>query len=81
MSDSEEHKLQIEAKINEIELAMGQGDFWSDKDKAQAKVKELQADVNHATFPIGPVGTPSEVNSTLSKNPASCPAEPVASFE
>jgi peptide chain release factor 2 len=35
-------KVQIEKKIAEIEAAMGQPDFWSDKDKAQAAVKEYQ---------------------------------------
>ena len=32
----------IEAKIAEIEAAMALPDFWSDKDKAQAAVKEYQ---------------------------------------
>jgi len=35
-------KSGIEKKIAEIETAMGQPDFWSDKDKAQAAVKEYQ---------------------------------------
>ena len=32
----------IQARINEIEAAMGAADFWSDKDKAQATLKEYQ---------------------------------------
>jgi peptide chain release factor 2 len=35
-------KEEIQKKIDEIELAMGQADFWNDKDKAQAAIKELQ---------------------------------------
>jgi len=35
-------KTSIEAKIAQIEAAMGAADFWSDKDKAQAAVKEYQ---------------------------------------
>ncbi len=35
-------KQQTEARIAEIETAMMQGDFWSNKDKAQAMIKELQ---------------------------------------
>lgn len=35
-------KASIEKKIAEIEAAMGQADFWNDKDKAQAAVKEYQ---------------------------------------
>lgn len=35
-------KEEIEAKIAEIEVAMGAADFWSDKDKAQATLKEYQ---------------------------------------
>jgi peptide chain release factor 2 len=35
-------KSDIEARIKEIEAAMMQGDFWSDKDKAQAMIKEVQ---------------------------------------
>lgn len=33
---------QIDARINEIETAMSNAEFWSDKAKAQAAVKELQ---------------------------------------
>jgi peptide chain release factor 2 len=36
---SKEH---IQARIDEIETQMGASDFWSDKDKAQAAVKEYQ---------------------------------------
>ena len=32
---------EIEEKIKEIETAMSQADFWNDKDKAQAMVREL----------------------------------------
>ena len=32
----------IETRIQEIETAMGAGDFWADKDKAQAILKEYQ---------------------------------------
>jgi peptide chain release factor 2 len=35
-------KEEIESKIAEIEASMMQGDFWSNKTLAQAKVKELQ---------------------------------------
>jgi len=35
-------KADIEKKIAEIESAMGAPDFWSDKDKAQAALKEYQ---------------------------------------
>lgn len=35
-------KPEIEARIQEIESAMASGDFWSDKDKAQATLKEYQ---------------------------------------
>ncbi len=35
-------KSDIETRIKEIESAMMQGDFWSDKDKAQAMIKEAQ---------------------------------------
>lgn len=35
-------KEAIEARIVELEAAMGAADFWSDKDKAQAAVKEYQ---------------------------------------
>lgn len=33
---------EIDARIAAIEEAMGQGDFWADKNKAQALIKELQ---------------------------------------
>lgn len=36
------NKAEIEQKINQIESQMMQADFWSDKDKAQALIKELQ---------------------------------------
>jgi peptide chain release factor 2 len=35
-------KTDIEKRIAELEAAMGAADFWSDKDKAQAAVKEYQ---------------------------------------
>ena len=35
-------KAGIEKKIAEIEAAMGSADFWNDKDRAQATVKEYQ---------------------------------------
>jgi peptide chain release factor 2 len=35
-------KEEIQHKILEIENAMAQGDFWSDKTKAQATIRELQ---------------------------------------
>ena len=35
-------KDQIEAKIKNIEAAMAAPDFWSDKDRAQAALKEYQ---------------------------------------
>lgn len=35
-------KEALEARITEIETAMGQPDFWSDKDKAQSTLKEYQ---------------------------------------
>jgi len=36
------NKEAIQKKISEIEVAMGAADFWNDKDKAQAAVKEYQ---------------------------------------
>ncbi|MDQ2932982.1 MAG: PCRF domain-containing protein [bacterium] len=36
------NKESIEQKIQELETAMGSADFWNDKVKAQAAVKELQ---------------------------------------
>ena len=39
MTDQENPNIK---RINEIELAMQESDFWSDKDKAQAMIKELQ---------------------------------------
>ncbi len=36
-------KEEIEAKILKIEEEMSSADFWSDKDKAQASIKELQS--------------------------------------
>ena len=35
-------KAEIEKRLSEIEAAMGQADFWNDKDAAQATVKEYQ---------------------------------------
>ncbi len=35
-------KEDIQKKIEEIETAMGAADFWSDKERAQAQIKELQ---------------------------------------
>ena len=35
-------KLEIEKRILEIETAMNAADFWSDKNKAQAMIKEMQ---------------------------------------
>src|SRR4051812_1569569 len=35
-------KEDLEKRIAEIEAAMGQADFWQDKNKAQALVRELQ---------------------------------------
>jgi peptide chain release factor 2 len=35
-------KPEVEKKLAEIEAAMGSPDFWSDKDKAQATLKEYQ---------------------------------------
>ena len=35
-------KVAIEARIKEIETAMGSTDFWNDKDKAQTVLKEYQ---------------------------------------
>ena len=35
-------KEKIQAKIIELETAMAAGDFWTDKNKAQATLKELQ---------------------------------------
>jgi peptide chain release factor 2 len=39
MADTKEHILQ---KISELEAEMAGADFWSDKDRAQAKIKEHQ---------------------------------------
>lgn len=35
-------KEEIQKKIDSLEAEMSSADFWSDKDKAQAKIKELQ---------------------------------------
>lgn len=35
-------KIEIENRIKEIEFAMGQVDFWDDKNSAQAMIRELQ---------------------------------------
>src|SRR5690242_17666735 len=35
-------KEAIEKKISELEAAMNSADFWSDKNKAQATIKELE---------------------------------------
>jgi protein subunit release factor A len=35
-------KSEMEARILEIESAMNQSDFWSDKDSAQKMLRELQ---------------------------------------
>lgn len=37
-----EERQRKEARIQEIEMLMAGGDFWSDKQKAQAAIKELQ---------------------------------------
>ncbi|MGC9605215.1 MAG: PCRF domain-containing protein [Minisyncoccia bacterium] len=37
-----EEKDKLSARIAELEAAMASADFWADKNKAQAKVKELQ---------------------------------------
>ncbi|MDB5942302.1 MAG: transporter substrate-binding protein [Ramlibacter sp.] len=34
--------------------------YYAAKNSTDPKVKELQADINHAQFPVGPVGTPTE---------------------
>src|SRR3989344_5814807 len=35
-------KEELQKKIEELESAMSGGDFWADKDRAQAQIKELQ---------------------------------------
>jgi peptide chain release factor 2 len=42
MSDSTSQKEKIAVQIAEIEARMAEPDFWNDKDKAQAAIKELQ---------------------------------------
>ncbi len=42
MSDSSSQKENILVKIQELENLMAEGDFWADKDRAQATIKELQ---------------------------------------
>lgn len=37
-----DQKEKINTRINELEAAMASGDFWSDKNKAQAAIRELQ---------------------------------------
>jgi len=37
------NKEEIEKKIAELETAMGAADFWNNKDKAQAAIRELQS--------------------------------------
>jgi multiple sugar transport system substrate-binding protein len=36
--------------------------YYAAKNATDPKVKELEADINHANFPIGPVGRPTEFN-------------------
>jgi multiple sugar transport system substrate-binding protein len=36
--------------------------YYAAKNAADPKVKEMTADINHANFPIGPVGRPTEFN-------------------
>ncbi len=36
------HKEELEKKIADLETAMGAADFWADKGRAQASIKELQ---------------------------------------
>src|SRR3989344_6887312 len=36
-------KEEIQKKIEQLEAEMQASDFWADKDKAQGKIKELQA--------------------------------------
>lgn len=45
-------RSQIEARITEIETAMSASDFWSDKEKAQATIKEYQ-DLKDALEGVG----------------------------
>jgi len=42
INDMPDTKETIQAKIAELEAAMGAADFWSSKDKAQATIKEIQ---------------------------------------
>jgi peptide chain release factor 2 len=43
MNSQNQTKEQIEEKIAALEVAMGAADFWLDKDKAQATIRELQS--------------------------------------
>ncbi|HVE49376.1 MAG TPA: extracellular solute-binding protein [Casimicrobiaceae bacterium] len=36
--------------------------YYAAKNATDPKVKELEADINHANFPVGPVGRPTEFN-------------------
>ena len=36
--------------------------YYAAKTSADAKIREMTADINHANFPIGPVGRPTEFN-------------------
>jgi multiple sugar transport system substrate-binding protein len=36
--------------------------YYAAKNSTDAKIKEMTADINHANFPIGPVGRPTEFN-------------------
>jgi multiple sugar transport system substrate-binding protein len=36
--------------------------YYAAKTSSDARLKELAADINHAAFPIGPVGRPTELN-------------------
>ena len=36
--------------------------YYAAKNATDPKIKELEADINHANFPIGPVGRPTEFN-------------------
>jgi multiple sugar transport system substrate-binding protein len=36
--------------------------YYAAKNSTDAKIKEMTADINHANFPIGPIGRPTEFN-------------------
>ena len=58
-------KAELQAKIAELEARMGEGDFWADKARAQAAIKELQ-DLKAALEGVGKYDRGEAILSVLS---------------